>query len=1526
MIEISTRRCAGSLAVLMVALCGCAAPPTEQDVASDSAGVDTVVHDAGGDDAGGDDSGAKDSGANDSGANDSGAKDSGAKDSGVEDSGGTQDAGDAMSTDASKADIQPSKCTHDGDCPPSSDPCQPNRCVSGTCKPQPISGGLCDDGNPCTQSDICKSGTCAAGANVCSCQQATDCAAFDDLNACNGTLICDKTAIPYACVVDPTSIVACTDVGDTQCKLNTCDPSTGKCGLKARPNGTLCNDGVPCTVESSCKAGACVGSTASFCQCASTADCATFEDKNLCNGVLYCDLNVFPYTCKVNPGSLVSCPDTADLCTHSKCAPETGKCVTEPAKDGTPCDDGNGATLEDSCKAGACQSGVNVAACKQNADCKDDGDLCNGVPYCDKGAGQCKPNPVTVITCPSVADGPCTKNTCQPASGTCKPENVLNGSACQDGDSCTTGEYCLQGLCAGGKQTCFCKNDAECADKDDGNTCNGTMFCNKATGGCELDPTTAVVCKTVGDTDCVKNACVPLSGACTPTRIERTRVEPCPGVGGNEIKDCRREVLGSDSSMGQPCDDGDPCTAGEICAAGACGGGTFTCSCSQDSECQKLEDGNACNGTLFCNKAKVPATCDLNPSTKITCQTVDDTACRKNTCQPQTGKCLLLAATDGGECDDDEPCTKGDHCSAGACLSGLNTCECLKTADCAKKEDADLCNGTLYCDSSGEKPTCKLNPATIVTCPTGADTTCSKAACNKTTGKCAPAPVKDGAPCDDGDLCSTGDLCLGGVCLAGQATGCDDGDVCTLDGCDAKGGCLHQPHAGICELDGDKCTLDRCKGGTCVAGKKPDCDDANECTLDACDAKTGKCGYQHRPDGTACDDGNLCTTEGCEKGQCVSSGKSPDGTACAQGLVCFDNVCGTKVPAGTVVVPAGPFWMGCNPAHEATVKCRAEETPYHKVDLSGFFIDRTMITVAEYGNCVTAGACTPPSCTDPSEQAMNTWGKSDKQGHPVFCVARSQAMQYCAWSRLGGRLPSEAEWEKAAKGGCDEYPGKDCAVAMPQFPWGNTLPGPYVVNPTSAAMPALSMYSGASPYGALHMTGNGVQWMLDTYSETAYASAASIDPVHTATTASVAVRGEMWGTTSPANHRSAARSGSPLYSRVGFGARCVSPFACSAAKPSQCDDGNPCTKDTCGGTAGCQHQVVTTACDLDGDACTPDICAKGLCEARPWKCVDGDPCTTDACDAKTGACIHNKIADGGGCDDGEKCTSSDTCTKGKCDGKPKICAKSGQGCLNGECVDPPAPMELVAAGAFFMGCNAKLDSKCQNAEKPQHEVELAAFWIDRLEVTVGAYKTCVDAGKCGPPAYSHSWCNFGVKDKDKHPINCVTATQAEAYCKAMVPGGRLPTEAQWEKAARGGCDKYPGKDCAAAMPTYPWGEEPAGCPYAMVRTNSDLCGTGQYTSAPVGLLSKGASPYGVLDMIGNIWEWTADAYVEDFYSKSPKQEPFAPPADGSAARTVRGGHARIGGTSTYLRAASRLPRSAADQLQSVGFRCARDQP
>ena len=231
-------------------------------------------------------------------------------------------------------------------------------------------------------------------------------------------------------------------------------------------------------------------------------------------------------------------------------------------------------------------------------------------------------------------------------------------------------------------------------------------------------------------------------------------------------------------------------------------------------------------------------------------------------------------------------------------------------------------------------------------------------------------------------------------------------------------------------------------------------------------------------------------------------------------------------------------------------------------------------------------------------------------------------------------------------------------------------------------------------------------------------------------------------------------------------------------------------------------------------------------------------------------------------------------------------------------------MVYVPAGEFTMG-SADNDADAWDEEKPQHTVSLDAFWIDKTEVTNAQYRQCVKAGTCTAPTSKSSYTLNGYYGNSRfgnYPVIYVNWNQARAYCQWA--GARLPTEAEWEKAARG----TDGRE-------YPWGDTAPDCSRANFWGRDGGC-VGD--TSRVDKYPAGASPYGALNMAGNVWEWVNDWWDPEYYSRSPAANPQGP--ESGRAHILRGG--AWGYDRGSIRAAYRLGYVASGADFYVGFHCA----
>jgi formylglycine-generating enzyme required for sulfatase activity len=231
----------------------------------------------------------------------------------------------------------------------------------------------------------------------------------------------------------------------------------------------------------------------------------------------------------------------------------------------------------------------------------------------------------------------------------------------------------------------------------------------------------------------------------------------------------------------------------------------------------------------------------------------------------------------------------------------------------------------------------------------------------------------------------------------------------------------------------------------------------------------------------------------------------------------------------------------------------------------------------------------------------------------------------------------------------------------------------------------------------------------------------------------------------------------------------------------------------------------------------------------------------------------------------------------------------------------PGPVEVpgmvfVPSGEFVMGSEwGEWD------EEPRHIVYLSAFYIDKYETTNEEYQRCIDARRCDPQAYRSDRSVMGPRQ----PVVAVGWDDAVRYCRFA--GKRLPTEAEWEKAARGTDERR-----------YPWGNE-----WHREWVNLHGPEDGFAATAPVGSFPGNVSPYGAYDMAGNAWEWVSDFHEKRYYRTSPRENPKGP-AKGD--RHVMRGGSWLYDVPFFAMSTNRSPGRPQVHKIYVGFRCAMDAP
>lgn len=480
-----------------------------------------------------------------------------------------------------------------------------------------------------------------------------------------------------------------------------------------------------------------------------------------------------------------------------------------------------------------------------------------------------------------------------------------------------------------------------------------------------------------------------------------------------------------------------------------------------------------------------------------------------------------------------------------------------------------------------------------------------------------------------------------------------------------------------------------------------------------------------------------------------------------------------------VVVPAGEFMMGGSNYDD--------EKPVHKVSLNAFYIDKYEVTNSYYKACVDSGKCAPPKDATHYEDP-------NYSNHPVVYVTWDMAQTYCQWRNQDGqtRLPTEAEWEKAARG----TDGRT-------YPWGGTIDHSFANYDTTDTVPVDSYEKGKGPYGTYNMIGNVREWVFDWYMTDYY----------------VVVGENATNPLGPVN----------------------APYDTSNANYGHVDRG--------GGWNNKDAESLNASYRNFDDPAhfSPRL---GFRCARPENPLGANIVPTS----------DNRNL-------------------------PLTISNNG------------AQMALVLAGEFTMGSD-----NGESDEKPVHKLYLNTFYMDVYEVTNSLYKACVDTNKCSKPHYSNSSTHsryYGNPSYDNYPVIDVDWNMAKTYCEWRE--ARLPTEAEWEKAARGTDTR-----------TYPWGNSVLDTTFA--NYNNSIGDT-----TPVGNYQRGKSPYDLYDMVGNVWEWVSDWYLDDYYQGSPYLNPLGP------SKVIN--HVTRGGSwatqEGFLYITNRGINSPEQNFNDTGFRCAK---
>ncbi len=866
-----------------------------------------------------------------------------------------------------------------------------------------------------------------------------------------------------------------------------------------------------------------------------------------------------------------------------------GKC--DSVSNGSACSDGNGCTQTDTCQSGVCMGGNAVT--------------CTALDQCHT-AGTC-------------------------SAGACTNPNKANGTACNDGNACTTADACQNGTCTGGSAA---PNGTVCGAA--GNLCSPQGTCQS--GSCSAG--NAVTC-TALDQCHDPGTCAPATGVCS-----------------NPSK-----------ANGSACNDNNPCTQNDSCQNGACSGGVA------------VSNGTSCGAGTLCSPAGTCQNGACSAGSPVTCVALDQ--CHDaGTCNPATGTCTNPAKADGSGCNDSNPCTQTDTCQSGLCIGG-NPKVCAAANAC---QDVGICNAATGLCINPNKPdntpcsdgnACTQSDVCVAgACVAGSPIACpapdqchDPGACNAATGVCTNPPKGNNVLCNDGDACTQTDVCTGGVCTGTLPKSCPAAGPCGTSACNPQSGmCVTTPVANgtVCD-DSNPCTqTDSCQNGACAGANPKTCAASDSChDPGTCNPANGVCSNPSKANGATCDDGSVCTqNDTCQNGACaggaaITCTPSPCHTAtcdaalgcvetaAADGAACNDGNACTQTDKCTGGLCVGGNPKTCGAANQcqdpgvcdaATGMCvnpnKADGAPcndgnactQNDVCTAGACTAGPAVTCAASDQCHDPGTCSPATgmCTNPPK------------GNNILCDDGDACTQkdVCTNGVCVGSLPITcAPAGACGVAACDKMTGS--CVTTPAADGAACDDGNPCTQTDSCQAGACK---GASEIqcpaaDACHTAGacNPMTGMCDNY----LGDGAACDDGDKCTNGEKCQAGGCTGGTT---------------------------MACPPSQEACAGDGvcDPMT-----GMCGYPPAENGTTCD-DGDKCTQvDTCQAGKCAgALPIACDSPGPCEeSGACDPMSGACAYTPKADGTACDDQDKCTPEDTCKSGVCaPGKPLTCDPPSDEC------------------------------------------------------------------------------------------------------------------------------------------------------------------------------------------------------------------------------------------------------------------------
>jgi probable HAF family extracellular repeat protein len=1102
----------------------------------------------------------------------------------------------------------------------------------------------------------------------------------------------------------------------------------------------LCQN-VTCTALDQChKAGTCNAATG-VCSNPLKADGAACNDGNACTKNEVCTAGV------CGNGTAVTCAAPDQCHVAAACSPTLG-CVLTPKPDGTACNDSNACTQSDTCQAGTCV-GQNPVVCappdqchaaagtcnkntgvcsaptnKPNGTACNDGNACTTTDACQ--SGNCKGT--SPVKC-AAADQCHVTGTCDPATGSCSQPTKTNGTACNDGNACTKNEVCTAGVCGNGSAV-------TCAAPDQ---CHLAAACSPALGCVLSAKPDGAACSdnnacTRSDT-CQAGACVGQNPViCAPA-------DQCHTVAGTCNKNTGFCSAPPNKPNGMACNDGNACTTTDACQAGICKGtNPVTCaaanqchvagtcdpttgSCSQPAK----PNGTACNDGNACTQSDICQTGTCTGSNPVTCA-ASDQCHAAGVCNTSTGVCPNPAKADGTSCSDGNACTQSDSCQAGTC-TGSNPVTCSA---------GDQCHAAGVCDTS--------------------------------TGACSNPAKSDGTSCSDGNACTQSDTCQAGVCSGGSPVVCAASDQCHLAGtCDSTTGACSNPVAAdgsACD-DGNACTrADSCVAGACQSGAALSCDDGNVCTTDSCDPASGcghaafaHCGYTIEDLGTVGgEDTEAVAVNGV--GRVVGRYGGFDGQLPGAFYV---DAHSTNTSLTGIANPTGDYYRATDVAADGRISLGSNSIGAVLDPVTGVrWVAPPAILPA--GRTYAAGINDVGlvlACADNGAvQQMFVWDLASGNttlipGSGSTCAGKiSRAgMAVVNSSFSAGGLASLFDY---ADGTIETIPGFGGATTANDVNDAGTVAGSSLDGDfrdrafvwhrgTTAARDIGTL--GGSTAKALRIAADGTV-------------------VGFATTASEAIHAFLWREVGgmidlgalPGDDTSVAIGINASGVIVGSSGRAWARHAVRWVRtlPAQCDqvaDGAPCD---------------------DGDACTQaDTCRAGRCVGGDLViCNAQDQCqVAGSCDSASGACTHPPQPDGTACTDGNACTTSDVCVRGTCAGTSVTCAASDACHLpgvcdvaNGHCSNPAAPDSTSCPdGDLCNGVELCVGGQCQSGAPLSCD--------DQDPCTID---TCVPATGCSHPAAAD-----GTTCSDGNPCNgpdrCSGGTcRSSGPLPATIPVDRPP--------------------------------------------------------------------------------------------------------------------------------------------------------